>query len=185
MYNIKVDNEKLAEERRNVAQCLVSSRGQSLPTLPDASAFPFSSSPPETLSNLFYDAQSFEFRRPNKVVKGLDELEEDNEELRKVVGAHFDSEEASWICEVCGGSAGVATTTCAEANTPGLALGQWELKGVAAPSGFCQTIASGFFKVSFRQGTAKIIDLEFSSDDINMVNLCASSSHLDQHHSLF
>ena len=157
------------DERRKVVEAVISSRGQSEP--PSFIAHGPSTydmegneiaAPPVSFEHCFDDPDSFSFKRPGKTIRGLTNLAKGNSELLVAITNKFDEKAAkSLSVTVYGGEQGVALAR-------DFAFGQWEMKTVTNATAHAQTIAAGFFKVIFRPGLPKIMELEFSADDVKM-----------------
>jgi len=159
------------DERRRVVQVVISSRGQREPP-PLISHGPpiidMEGKPIDTglgsvgFEHCFDDPDSFTFKRPEKTIRGLTDLAKDNSHLIESITNNFDEKAAkSLSVSVYGGEQGVALAR-------DFAFGQWEMKTVTNATAHAQTIAAGFFKVLFRPGLPKIMELEFSVDDVKM-----------------
>jgi len=159
------------DERRRVVQAVISLRGQREPP-------PLTSQGPPIIDmegkifdlglgsvgfeHCFDDPDSFTFKRPGKTIRGLTNLAKDNSYLIESITKNYDEKAAkSLSVSVYGGENGVALTR-------DFAFGQWEMKTVTNATAHAQTIAAGFFKVLFRPGLPKIMELEFSVDDVKM-----------------
>ena len=118
---------------------------------------------PVGFEHCFDDPDSFAFKRPGKpTIRGLADLAKDNSDLLVAITNKFDEKAAkSLSVTVYGGEQGVALAR-------DFAFGQWEMKTVTNVTATAQTIAAGFFKVIFRPGLPKMMELEFSADDVKM-----------------
>lgn len=170
-YNDLLGRLGTEDDRRRVVQAVISSRGQREPP-PLISQGPpiidMEGKPIDTglgsvgFEHCFDDPDSFTFKRPEKTIRGLTDLAEDNSHLIQSITNNFDEKAAkSLSVSVYGGEQGVALAR-------DFAFGQWEMKTVTNATAHAQTIAAGFFKVLFRPGLPKIMELEFSVDDVKM-----------------
>jgi len=168
-HNELLHTNHMEAERRRVVQAVISSRGQPDPV-------PFIAHNPPVIDmegnpvvvdrggfeDCFDDPVNFTFKRPGKSIRGLGDLAKDNAQLLKAITDNFDEKAAkSLTCSVYGGEQGVAIAR-------DFAFGQWEIKTITNATSLAQTIAAGFFKVTFRSGLPKLLELEFSVDDAQM-----------------
>mmetsp|Transcript_4402 Transcript_4402/g.8417 ORF Transcript_4402/g.8417 Transcript_4402/m.8417 type:complete len:537 (-) Transcript_4402:131-1741(-) len=172
-FTLKQERE-LDASRRHVVQAVVAMRGLGGSVV--------------GLANYVDDKDSFTFKRPNSTTIGIDAFQEDNKAMMKTVAETYDKAvAASLFCSVYGAAEGVALT-----QSSNLAFGQFELKvsgaggglggGGAGPNATVppspQSLVTGYFRASFRAGTDKLIELDFSVDDSSMVQLRDAGTRL-------
>ncbi|GMI10951.1 hypothetical protein TrVE_jg5882 [Triparma verrucosa] len=168
-YNEIQMEKELDHARKRTVQAVISSRGRPSPNFP-----PFGQA--ASFSDFFDNPTTFEFLRPNNTVVGLENLEKDNANLISAVAECYDSHAAqNLFSSVYGGEEGVALTN----QVNNFAFGQFEIKtSTSANPSAVEPIVTGFFRASFKPGSAKLSSLELSVDDISMINLRESGARL-------